>query len=112
MYFSREQVLTLIDACATRFPGGRMFFDSIPTLALRVAAGGMRMSDRYTAPPMPFGLNVSQAERLPRIVPGVTGVRDVMCPRGRGVLGSRVLRALIRLPVLQDLRRAQTLLYF
>jgi O-methyltransferase involved in polyketide biosynthesis len=36
MYFERDQVLSLIAECAARFPGGRLFFDSIP---LRSATG-------------------------------------------------------------------------
>jgi hypothetical protein len=103
LIFERDQVLSLIADCAARFPGGQLFFDSIPT-SLRA----YRVSDRYTAPPMPFGFSVSAAARLP----GAGSVEDRLPPLGRGAWGSRALRRIAVLPGLRDLRPSISLVGF
>ena len=46
----------LIRDCAARFPGGQMMFDSIPHWFSRRTLKGLKLSDRYITPPMPFAL--------------------------------------------------------
>ena len=158
MYLGRDEVFALIADCAARFPGGRLFFDSIPPwISRRTLRGGrrsrggpasqggptsqgnprgrppfstlpagtdnsgppagtgnagLRLSDRYTVPPMPFGLTVSEAARLPGRIPGVAAVQDVQPPPGRGAWRPGTLRKLANLPGLRDLRPSISLVSF
>ncbi|HYQ65084.1 class I SAM-dependent methyltransferase [Actinophytocola sp.] len=112
MYLDRTEVLSLIADCAERFPGGQLFFDSLPKWFSERTLRGYRLTDRYTAPPMPFSLTVSEAARLPRELPAVAGVRELPLPYGRGVWKSRSFRAVMNLPVVRDRRPMLTLLSF
>ncbi|MGW3994175.1 class I SAM-dependent methyltransferase [Amycolatopsis sp. NPDC004772] len=165
MYLERAEVFALIADCAARFPGGQLFFDSIPPwLSRRTVRGkrisdrgerssqrggrisrrggrvsqrggrvswrgsrgrppfstlpagtdnsGLRLSDRYTVPPMPFGLTVSEAARLPGRIPGVAAVEDVQLPPGRRAWRPGSLRKLANLPGLRDLRPSISLVSF
>jgi O-methyltransferase involved in polyketide biosynthesis len=84
MYFDRTKVVSLIADCARRFPGGQIIFDSIHPEFSKRTLEGVRMSDRYTMPPMPFSLTASEAVRLRREIPQIAKARDVMMPPGRG----------------------------
>ena len=112
MYLERDQVMSLIADCAARFPGGRLFFDSIPALFRNRTLKGYRVSDRYTAPPMPFSLSVSEAARLPAQIPGVATAEELQPPPGRKAWRSRMLRKIAALPGPRDLRPSITLLSF
>jgi O-methyltransferase involved in polyketide biosynthesis len=112
MYLDRADVLSLITDCARRFPGGQLFFDSIPKWFSDRTMKGLRLSKRYTAPPMPFGFTVTEAARLPAEIPGIADVRDLPLPFGRGVWKSRSFRVLMDLPVVRDWRPMMTLLTF
>jgi O-methyltransferase involved in polyketide biosynthesis len=48
MYLDPDDALALIRDCATRFPGGRMMFDSIPHWFSRRTLKGLKLSARYT----------------------------------------------------------------
>ena len=112
MYFDREDVMSLIADCAARFPGGRLFFDSIPALLSARTLKGWKLSDRYTAPPMPFSLSVTQALRLSEQIPHIAAATDSKLPTGRGLWASRTFRALLDRPPLRDHRPCMTLLTF
>lgn len=112
MYLERDQVMALLAECAARFPGGRLFFDSIPASFSKRTMKGHRMSAQYTAPPMPFSLSVSEAAGLPAQIPGVASAEDLLPPLGRGAWRSRWLRRAVTLPGLRDLRPSITLLSF
>ena len=84
MYLEPEHALGLIRACATRFPGGQMMFDSIPHWFSRRTLTGLKLSDRYVTPPMPFALSADEALALAGRIPGVRGARDIAMPPGRG----------------------------
>ncbi|MBL7486980.1 class I SAM-dependent methyltransferase [Frankia sp. AgB1.9] len=112
MYLERDSVMSLITECATRFPGGQLFFDSIPAAFSSRTMKGYRMSDRYTAPPMPFSLSVSEAADLPAQIPGVAAAEDLQPPPGRKAWRSRTLRKVANLPGPRDLRPSITLLSF
>ncbi|MDG4666128.1 class I SAM-dependent methyltransferase [Mycobacterium sp. 236(2023)] len=96
MYLPPDEALGLIRACAQRFPGGAMMFDSIPPWFSRRTLRGMKLSGRYTAPPMPFGLTADEALALAGRIPGVTSARDVMMPPGRGLFKLAALPQLDR----------------
>ncbi|MEV4052355.1 class I SAM-dependent methyltransferase [Amycolatopsis sp. NPDC049688] len=131
MYLERDDVLALIADCAARFPGGQLFFDAIPpwlsrrtlrsgprgrppssTLPEGTDNSGLRLSARYTVPPMPFGLTVSEAARVLGRIPGVAAVEDRQPPPGRGAWRPGVLRRVADLPGLRDLRPSITLVSF
>jgi hypothetical protein len=69
---------------------------------------GLRLTDRYTVPPMPFGLSASEAARLPAEIPEVAAVREAPLPLGRGLWGAR----LVDLPAMRDWRPAMNLVSF
>ena len=89
MYLEPEDVRALIADCAARFPGGRMVFDSIPHWVSRRTLKGLRLSDRYIAPPMPFALTADEGLAMagngPGAIPGVKSARDVPMQAGRGL---------------------------
>jgi O-methyltransferase involved in polyketide biosynthesis len=89
MYLEPDDVRSLIADCAARFPGARMVFDSIPHWFSRRTVKGLKLSDRYIAPPMPFGLTADEGLAIagtgPGAIPGVRAARDVALPPGRGL---------------------------
>ncbi len=85
MYLEPEDALGLIADCAARFPGAQFMFDSIPHWFSRRTLGGMRLSDRYLTPAMPFGLTPDEAVSLAGTIDGVRSARDVPYPPGRGL---------------------------
>jgi O-methyltransferase involved in polyketide biosynthesis len=105
MYLDRDQVYGLIGACAERFRGGRMIFDNHPPWLGRRAQYGMRLSERYTTPPMPFSLSTADIEAMASI-PGVAGVKDIDLPAGRGIW------SVIDKAASRQTRPALTLLHF
>ena len=62
-----------------------MMFDSIPPFFSRRTLKGLKLSDRYTAPPMPFALRPDEGLALADTVPGVRSARDIAPARGRGI---------------------------
>jgi len=112
MYLQPDEALHLIAECANRFPGGQLLFDLPPALFAAWARRGMRTSLRYRVPPMPFTLSVSEIADLVNTIPGIRAVHDLPYPPVRG----RVLNALIwtaqRIPLLDPVRPALTLLEF
>lgn len=85
MYLEPDDALGLIRACAARFPGGQMMFDSIPHWLSRRTLKGLKLSDRYTTPPMPFSLSPDEALALAGRIPGVRAAHDRAQPTGRGL---------------------------
>ncbi len=97
MYLDRQQVVDLVTECAQRFPGGRLLFDSIPHWFSRRTLAGLRLTDRYTTPPMPTAFSVDEP-RGSSALPGVAAVDDLELPRGKGLWASTLLRRLSDLP--------------
>ncbi|WP_245819867.1 class I SAM-dependent methyltransferase [Rhodococcoides yunnanense] len=112
MYFDREEALALIADCARRFPGGHFIFDSIPMWFRNRTLDGLKMSDRYTVPPMPFAFSYSEASALVNVMPGIGAVDDIVLPPGRGAWKSPILRRVARMPTVRDLRPSITRLRF
>ncbi|MBU8812408.1 class I SAM-dependent methyltransferase [Mycolicibacterium goodii] len=112
MYLDPDEVYKLIADCAARFPGATMLFDSIPPWFSRRTLKGFKLSDRYIAPPMPFGLSVDDALALPQRVPGVRAARDVAMPAGRGFFKVAAWPPLDRIGPLRRIRPSFTLLEF
>ena len=60
MYFTEEDVRMLLSAIAGRFPQAEVFFDTIPPLFSEKTMRGFKVTRRYTAPPMPWGVRLSE----------------------------------------------------
>ncbi|BBY31350.1 class I SAM-dependent methyltransferase [Mycolicibacterium sediminis] len=112
MYLEPEDALGLIRACAARFPGGRMMFDSIPPWLSRRTLKGWKLSDRYIAPPMPFGQSPDDALALAGHVDGVRVAHDVALPPGRGLWRAASWPPLDRVGAVRRARPSTTLLEF
>ena len=111
MYLEPDDALGLIRDCAARFPGGRMMFDSIPPFFSRRTLKGLNLSDRYTAPRMPFGMTPDEGLALADTVPGVRSARDIKLPRCRGIW-KLMASPLLDRGVLRRHRPSMTLLEF
>lgn len=112
MYLPPSDAMGLINACATRFPGGQMMFDLPPPWFAAITRRGLRTSWRYKVPPMPFSLTVTQAAGLADTVPGVRAVRDVPIAEGRGRVFNALVSTTQRLPAFDSVRPVTTLLEF
>ena len=62
----------------------------------------------YTAPPMPWGLNAGELQRVRTAHPAVAEVRALPLPRGRGLYYGAVAPALEHLPAARNLRPTTT----
>jgi O-methyltransferase involved in polyketide biosynthesis len=105
MYLSRNQVHGLITRCAERFPGGSLVFDGVPRWTAAATTSRARQtatsSGAPVAPPMPWWMNHAEATVL-RKLPGVSEIRRLHPPRGRGLSFGRVLPVLERVPGLRS----------
>lgn len=112
-YLDRDEVFALFAACAERFPGGRMIFDSVPKLLSRYSRSrrGLKLTPNYTAPPMPFWFTAKDYDAL-RAVPGVRAVSELGVPAGRGKVLGKALAAVYRSQVLSRFRAPTTLVEF
>ncbi len=111
-YFERDTVFDLIKACARRFPGGRLVFDSIPwLLSVYSRRRGFRLSEFYTAPPMPFWFTANHYADL-RAIAGVRAVRELPAPTGRGKILPMVVSLTYRLAAFDRLRAPTTVVDF
>lgn len=112
MYLEPADVLDLIGDCAARFPGGQMIFDSIPHWFSQRTLKGLKLSDRYTAPPMPFALTADEGLALAESIPGVRAARDIPLAQGRGIFKLAAWPPLDRVGPLRRIRPSMTLLEF
>ncbi|MHA7651510.1 class I SAM-dependent methyltransferase [Mycobacterium sp. ML4] len=111
-YFERATVYDLIAACAQRFPGGQLVFDSIPwLLSVYSRRRGFRLSEFYTAPPMPFWLTANRYAEL-LAIPGVRAVHELPAPSGRGRVLPKLVAMIYRFGALERFRVPTTLVEF
>ncbi|OBK19677.1 class I SAM-dependent methyltransferase [Mycobacterium asiaticum] len=111
-YLQRTAVFDLIQHCASRFPRGQLVFDSVPwLLSVYSRRRGFKLSEHYTAPPMPFWFTADHYPEL-RAVPGIRSVRELPAPPGRGLLLRRVIPLAYKLSALSRLRAPTTLVEF
>ncbi|QLL08790.1 class I SAM-dependent methyltransferase [Mycobacterium vicinigordonae] len=111
-YLDRDAAFDLIAACAKRFPGGRLIFDSVPRLLSAYSRRfGIKLSKQYTAPPMPFWFTAKQYDEL-RAISGIRAVRELPVPRVRGRVLGPATALLYRQPELERFRAAHTLVEF
>lgn len=113
MYLQPEQALDLIAECARRFPGAQLLFDLAPAwISALTRRGSLRTSRRYRIPAMPFSATASELAARLTPMPGVSAVHDLRLPPGRGPVFNTVLGLSYRLPLLDWLRGALTLVEF
>ena len=110
-YLERDLVFDLIAACAKRFPGGWLVFDSVPKFLSALSRRGMRLSAHYTMPPMPFSFTADQYDEL-RALDGVRAVRELPIPPGRGAVLRWGLPLFYKLPRLDRFRAPHTVVEF
>ena len=111
-YLDQKSVFDLIAACAARFPGGQLIFDSVPRfLSWYSQRRGIRLSKQYTAPPMPFSFTADRYGELLSI-PGVLAVHELDMPTGRGKVLSRAAGLVYRSRRLERFRAPTNLVEF
>ena len=90
MYLHEEEVRSLLQDLAVRFPGAWFMFDTIPRWLSRktLKKGGWKKTAQYKTPKMPWGINRHQiAQTLRAWVPTldeVTEIQWLLFPRGIG----------------------------
>ncbi|OBC11367.1 methyltransferase [Mycobacterium sp. 852013-50091_SCH5140682] len=112
MYLQADDVIDLITDCAARFPGGRFMFDSVPHWFSRRTIKGLRLSNRYVAPPMPFAMTADEGVALAERIPGVRAAYDIALPPGRGLFKLAAWPPLDRVGAFHRARPSITLLEF
>ena len=70
-YFERRQVTALLRTLVRRFPGGELFFDTVPEWFARKTRQGFQLTPRYCVPPMPFGLDLGALDAFVADIPGL-----------------------------------------
>ncbi|MGW7576232.1 class I SAM-dependent methyltransferase [Streptomyces sp. NPDC054765] len=111
MYLQPAQVTHLIAGCADAFPGGSMVFDTVSRRFSARTRTGAQGPGGHRLPPMPWGMDAADRDRLRTAHPAVTEVTDVPLPAGRGFLGYLAPRA-AALPLLRGDRPLITRLRF
>ncbi|MFD9113813.1 class I SAM-dependent methyltransferase [Streptomyces bottropensis] len=102
MYMAWERVRALVQACAARFPGAGLVFDTPPSwFTAGVVQSRFRYPARYRPPPMPWGMRPARLREL-RACPGVTAALQVPVPRGTGLWWGRAVPVVDRVPVLRS----------
>lgn len=88
MYFTEEQVRSLLQAIEQSFNNWVVLFDTIPAWLSKktISQGGWQKTPDYKAPPMPWGVNRSQIKQtFSQWLPDHVSVRDIgysTFPRG------------------------------
>jgi O-methyltransferase involved in polyketide biosynthesis len=97
MYFARDEVHRLISACAARFPGAALVFDAVPQ---KLAQRDPPRRATYQPPRWEWGMDAGE-ERAVRELPGISELRALRLPPGRGLIYGRLVPALARVPALR-----------
>lgn len=98
MYLQPAEVHRLVAACAQRFPGGALLFDGVPRWFSTRTIRGMKMTETYQVPPMPWALDAAERRRL-AADPTVVELRELRPPRGRGLFYGCLMPLAGRLPL-------------
>ncbi|KUJ41315.1 methyltransferase [Streptomyces albus subsp. albus] len=109
MYLRPEDARGLIAACAERFRGGELVFDTIPHwVSALTVRGAVRGPRGYRPPPMPWGVDAGELAAVRRAHPAITEVRELLPPRGHGLYYGLAAPALNHLPGARNLRPIMT----
>jgi O-methyltransferase involved in polyketide biosynthesis len=99
MYLQPAEVHRLVAACAQRFAGGALLFDGVPRWLSSRTMRGMKMTEHYQVPPMPWAFDAAERRRL-AATPKVVELRELRPPRGRGLFYGFLMPLVSRLPLL------------
>ncbi len=87
MYFEEAEVAALLRDMAARFPGAWLAFDHIPRWVSRKTLRGYKKTPHYSAPPMPWGINIDEIEPTLRAwIPNLAEYHRLPFRWPRGVL--------------------------
>jgi O-methyltransferase involved in polyketide biosynthesis len=111
-YFEEADVARLIGACADRFRGSEMMFDTVPRWLSRRTLRGLNRTKTYRVPPMPWGIDGNELLRIKSFHENVVELREVGFPNGRGLFFGVIAPWLERLPILRDKRPAMVVVRF
>jgi O-methyltransferase involved in polyketide biosynthesis len=103
MYLAPAEVYGLFAACAGRFPGGALVFDTVPRWLSATSGRGPAGVDGYRPPPMPWAMGRAERKRIAAAHPGITAVRRLQPPRGRGGVHAVLMPLLSRTPLARGL---------
>jgi O-methyltransferase involved in polyketide biosynthesis len=109
MYLRPPEVRDLIAGCAERFAGGALVFDAVPRwFSARTVRGRMQTAGGYRTPPMPWGMNAGELQKIRTVHPAIAHVRELPLPPGRGTFYRCVAPLLYRVPGIRNLRPTMT----
>ncbi len=74
MYFKEEDVRWLLTQIAQRFPGAEVFFDTITPFLSQRSMEGLKITKRYTIPPMLWGIRVHEIPTFVNSIPGLATI--------------------------------------
>ncbi|MFF9348719.1 class I SAM-dependent methyltransferase [Streptomyces sp. NPDC014734] len=111
MYLRPAEVRAILVACAERLPGGVLVMDSMARRPARHTMTGRWKVGGMTIPPMRWAMDPDERHKLLATHPGITEVRALRLPRGRGATGE-LIRLQAMLPGLRALTPAMTRLRF
>ncbi|MFB7917567.1 class I SAM-dependent methyltransferase [Streptomyces sp. NPDC056061] len=111
MYLRPPEVRAILAACAERLPGGVLVMDSMARRPARHTMTGRWKVGGMTIPPMRWAMDPGERHKLLGAHPGITEVRALRLPRGRGATGE-LIRLQAMLPGLRALTPAMTRLRF
>ncbi|MBW5248883.1 class I SAM-dependent methyltransferase [Streptomyces sp. P01-B04] len=111
MYLRPAEVRGILAACAARLPGGILVLDSMGRWLARGTVAGTSKVGAMTIPPMRWAMDPGEREKLRGAHPGITEVRALRLPRGRGAMGE-LIRIQNLLPGVRTLTPAITQLRF
>ncbi|MFJ8823769.1 hypothetical protein ACIREE_18540 [Streptomyces sp. NPDC102467] len=109
MYLRPPEVRELIAGCAERFGGGALVFDAVPRrFSARTMRGETRTKQGYSTPPMPWGLDAGELDKVRTAHSAVGDVRELPLPRGRGAYYGALAPLLKKVPALRNMRPTMT----
>ncbi len=71
MYFTEQEVRSLLTRISERFHGAEIYFDTIPPFLSRKTLKGWKVTKVYTAPPMPWGITYDDIPDFLRSIPNL-----------------------------------------
>ncbi|MER5885242.1 class I SAM-dependent methyltransferase [Streptomyces sp. NPDC001941] len=111
MYLRPPEVRDLLAASAGALSGGAFVLDSMARWLTRATRRGNMRIGTMPVPAMRWSMAADERHKLHTAHPGITDVRALTMPRGRGVLG-RLIEHQHRVPLFRSISPAVTLVRF
>ena len=102
MYFEPNDVKRLIAGIAERFPRAEMIFDIIPRWFSKKTLAGWKLTEHYTLPPMPFGMDRNELAGINDWHRNIAEISEPPAPKGRGFLFRYLTPIIERTPWLKN----------